>query len=103
MIDQAALGSWIQPQHLEEQVLTGYRQSLESHPARLVVLEDFLVDGMAQKLTRFLTSEAQFQKEYGLNSAEGAVSEEQWGEAPQEDRFFRLGRLAGIPPQYQLS
>jgi Rps23 Pro-64 3,4-dihydroxylase Tpa1-like proline 4-hydroxylase len=103
MVDRSALGAWIQPQHLEEDSLRSYREAFQSHPARMVVLENFLVDKMADRLTRFLSSEAEFGVEYGLYSVEGAVSEEDWGKAEKQDRFFRLSRLAATPPQFQMS
>jgi 2-oxoglutarate-Fe(II)-dependent oxygenase superfamily protein len=103
MIDRSALEPWIQPIHLEEDTLAAYRQALSSHPARLVVLEDFLVEEKAGRLTRFLAEEAQFGSEHGLYSADGAVDEDAWLEADDDDRMFRLSRLAGIPPEYRLS
>jgi hypothetical protein len=103
MIDRNALVSWIQPQHLDEQMLQQYRQSFDAHPSRLVLLRDFLVDKVAEKLARFLEQEVEFRREHGLYSVEGAVSEEEWQRASDEDRFFRLSKLASTPPQFQLS
>jgi hypothetical protein len=103
MVDRAALESWIQPQHLEEDALKKYRDDLNSHPARVNVLDDFLAEGMAEKLTRFLSSEAQFAMEYGTASSDGGVSPEEFENTPDEERFFRLGKLAGIPSEHQFS
>ena len=103
MIDRAALGPWIQAQHLEEDALKRYREALASSPARVNVLDDFLVESMAEKLTRFLMSEAEFKTEYGIASADGAVSEEDFENAPDDERFFKLAKLAGIPPEHQFS
>jgi Rps23 Pro-64 3,4-dihydroxylase Tpa1-like proline 4-hydroxylase len=102
-IDRTALGSWINPQHLEEDALRSYRESFQAHPGRLVLLRDFLVDKVAEKLARFLRDEVEFKREHGLYSVEGAVSEEEWQRANEEDRFFRLSRLASTPPQFQMS
>jgi Rps23 Pro-64 3,4-dihydroxylase Tpa1-like proline 4-hydroxylase len=103
MIDARWLGSWIQPQHLEPQALEKYRRAFASHAARLVVLKDFLVPQVADRLSRFLTSEAEFKPEYGVYSIEGAVQEEEWLRAEEQDRFFRLRKLAGTPLQFQMS
>jgi hypothetical protein len=103
MIDRSALEPWIQPQHFDDQNLERYRETISKHPARLVLLEDFLVEEKARKLTRFLADEASFGLEYGLYSVEGAVEAEEWDRANDEDKMFRLARLAGIPPQFQLS
>jgi hypothetical protein len=104
MIDPAALRGWMQPRHLDVDALEAYREAFTSHPARMVVLEDVLVEPVAERLWRFLDAEAQFEKEHGIYSVhEGGVSEETWLQADQADRFFRYGKLVGTPPEFQLS
>jgi Rps23 Pro-64 3,4-dihydroxylase Tpa1-like proline 4-hydroxylase len=103
MIDGSALGGWIKPQHFEADALERYRNEFQSHPAKVIVLEDFLVEKMADRLTKFLTSEARFSKEHGIYSEEGAVTEERWRAAEEQDRFFRLGKLSATPPEFQMS
>lgn len=103
MIDKQRLAAWIQPQHLESRALERYQHAFASHPARLVVIEDFLVPHMADRLSLFLANEAEFKSEYGLYSIEGAVSEQDWLRAPDEDRLFRLGKLVGTPPRFRTS
>jgi hypothetical protein len=102
-VDRQKLGAWIQPQHLEDAALEQYRKAFTSHPARLVVIKDFLQPQMAERLSRFLSSEAEFKAEYGLYSVEGAVKEEDWLRAKDEDRFFKFGKLVGTPLQFQTS
>lgn len=102
-VDAQALSSWIQPPHLEPERLASYRDAFQQHPARVIVLEDFLADGVLDKLTKFLLTEARFRREYGLASVDGAVDEDRWVAAPEEDRFFRMNRLAEIPPELQFS
>lgn len=103
MIDRQRLGSWIQPQHLQDRALEQYRNAFTSHPARLVVIKDFLLPQVADRLSCFLSNEAEFRPEYGLYSIEGAVREEDWLRAADGDRLFRLGKLVGAPPQFQTS
>lgn len=103
MIDRRRLAPWIQPQHLEEQALETYQHAFASHPARLVVIKDFLVPQVADRLSLFLSNEAEFKSEYGLYSVEGAVTEQDWLRAPDEDRLFRLGKLVGMSRQFQTS
>jgi len=103
MVDRQKLGAWIQPQHLDDEALEQYRKSYTSHPARLVVIKDFLQPQVAERLGRFLSSEAEFKAEHGLYSIEGAVNEEDWLRAKDEDRFFKYGKLIGTPPQFQTS
>jgi Rps23 Pro-64 3,4-dihydroxylase Tpa1-like proline 4-hydroxylase len=103
MLDRDKLGAWIQPQHLEQSALARYRQSFESHPAHVVVLKNFLQPDVADRLSQFLSKEAEFKVTYGLYSTEEAVSEENWRSAADDDRLFKLGRLVGAAPQFQRS
>lgn len=104
MADAGTLRPWIQAQHLDDEALKTYRKRFETHPARMTVLEDFLVPAMADKLSRFLSDEATFEPEFGLFSGpDGAVPEEVWAAAPEDDRFFRYGRNVGIPPEHRFS
>ena len=65
MIDYAWLNDWIQPQHLQGAAIESYKRAFASHPARLLVLKDFLRDEVAEKLSRFLSQEARFKSVYG--------------------------------------
>jgi Rps23 Pro-64 3,4-dihydroxylase Tpa1-like proline 4-hydroxylase len=103
VIDHRIVSPWIQSQHLEEDAIRAHREAFTSHPARLIFIRDFLVESMAEKLTRFLRDEGEFRFEYGLYSDEDPVSEEVWAKAPADDQFFRLGKLIGTPPQFQMS
>lgn len=103
MLDRQRLAAWIQPQHLEDQALERYRAAFTSHPARLVIIKDFLTPAVADRLARFLANEGEFKPEFGLYSTEGAVPENEWLRAADQDRFFRLGKLVGTPPQFQTS
>ena len=96
------VAKWIQPQHLDDEALEAVRSSFQSHPGKVVVLRNVLLEPIAERLAKFLSQEAQFAPEQGLYSIEGAVSDEQWSSAPDEDRLFRLSRLAGIPNEFQL-
>jgi hypothetical protein len=97
------LRAWIEGRHLEESALGEYRRSFTTHAARLLIIRDFLVPEVALRLSRFLSAEAEYRVEHGLYSVEGAVSEEDFQRAPDEDRLFRLGKLTGTPPQFRAS
>ena len=103
MVNRASLERWIKPQHLDEDVLQKYREEFSAHPARVILLQNFLSDDIAQKLRTFLSHEAQFTTEYGLYSVEGATTEAEWLQADEDDRFFRLGKLAATPPEFRFS
>lgn len=102
-LDRAALQQWIQPRHLEPAAIDSYRQAFASHPARLVTIDDFLQEDAADRLSRFLAAEAEFQPEYGLYSTEVAVPKERWDAASPDDRFFRMRKLKGTPPAFKTS
>ena len=103
MTDLRLLATWIQPQHLEEATLARYRDSFAAHPARLIVLTDFLVETVAERLGRFLAGEAEFQPEFGCYSNEGGMTEAAWLAADESDRFFRLRKLVATPQRFRMS
>jgi 2-oxoglutarate-Fe(II)-dependent oxygenase superfamily protein len=102
-IDPKVVGPWIQPKHLEPESIRSYRDAFESHPARMILIRDFLVESKAEKLSRFLLEEGEFKFEYGVYSQEDPVPEDEWSQASDDDRFFRLGKLVGTPLQFQMS
>lgn len=98
------LDAWIQPGHLTDTAIERYREAFTSHPARLLVLEDLLLDDQANRLADFLRADAQYEARRGLYSSEDVnVAEADWQAAPDEDRFFRFSQLVGIAPEAQLS
>jgi 2OG-Fe(II) oxygenase superfamily len=103
MFTETEVAKWVQPQHLTDEALEEVRTSFQTHPAKVTVLHRFLLDPIAERLAKFLSVEAEFGKEQGLYSVDGPVSDEQWDQAADEDRLFRLSRLAGIPPQFKMS
>ena len=100
----SSLKSLVQQQHLTDEAIAAYRSSFESNPARFVVLEDFLVPVTAERLSRFLDSEADFAIEYGLYGIDDRpVGEAEWTAADEQARFFRFSKLVGTNPEFQLS
>jgi hypothetical protein len=104
MIDFAWLASWVQAHHWQRGALAAYRQAFASHPARLLVFRQFLLDTAAERLSRFLAVEAEFHTVYGLYSVDGRyVTEDEWIAAAAEDRYLRLGAFCGPRPEFLLS
>lgn len=103
MVDTDALSAWIQPQHLTDDAVAGYRATFEAHPAHMVVLRDLLIEPAADRLAAFLATEALYEIEHGLYSRHDGVDAGAWEAAPQEDRFFRFGKLSGQRPEAMLS
>jgi 2OG-Fe(II) oxygenase superfamily len=97
------LRSWVQSHHLAPQMLTNYAQAFAASPARLIVLKNFLIEPVAQRLSTFLSAEAMYKSEYGLYSSEEAVTEERFTRADEVDRFFRMRKLTGTLPQFTMS
>jgi hypothetical protein len=103
-VASSELASLVQAKHLEPDAIERYREEFQSHPARFIVLKNFLVPEVADRLSEFLRREGSFETEYGLYSAEEhAVDEDRWSAAAPDDRFFRYGRLVGVPPSFQFS
>ena len=109
MSDQIWLKDWVQSRHLQTDNIEAYRQAFISHPARLLVLKDFLFNPVAEKLSRFLSNEARFELAYALysnNVKDGnisGVSPEAWLDAEEEEKFYRFSDYAGVLDGFQLS
>jgi hypothetical protein len=102
--DLQSLSNWVQPHHLSPSNCAWYAEEFRTHPARLIVFKNFLQEAAAGRLSRFLESEAAFQTVYGLYAKDSSgTSEEDWLKAGEAERFFRLSRIASVPPQYRLS
>jgi 2OG-Fe(II) oxygenase superfamily len=100
----SALSSLIQQHHLGDEAIRSYRSAFEGHPARFVLLEDFLAPTVADRLSRFLDNEAEFAPEYGLYSVDDRqVTKGEWESADEEERFFSFSKLLGAPQEFQLS
>lgn len=100
----AKVEEWIQPQHLDEEAIARYRDEFNSSPARLLLVTDFLREEKAERLKDYLTVDAEYETEYGLRSNPGQpVAEALWLEAPEEDRFFRYSKLAGVRANSEFS
>src|SRR5436190_12820475 len=103
-MDRSGFASLVQAEHLDEAAIASYRSAFQSSLARFVVIENFIVSPTAERLSEFLRREADFVMEFGLYSAEEhKVDEADWLAAPDDDRFFRYGRLVGIPQEFQFS
>ena len=99
-----SLTSLIQEQHHGDGAARVYRSAFEAQPARFLVLEDFLVPAVAERLSRFLAGEAEFASEYGLYGIDDRpITEEEWNAAREEERFFRFSKLVGTRPEFQMS
>jgi hypothetical protein len=70
----------------------------------LLVLRHFLLNTVAERLSRFLAVEAEFQTVYGLYSADGHyVTEDEWLAAAADDRYLRFGAFCGPRTEFRLS
>jgi Rps23 Pro-64 3,4-dihydroxylase Tpa1-like proline 4-hydroxylase len=108
-MNQEAL-SWLQDSHYQNGAVEAYHQAFVSHPAQLLVIRNFLKPEGAEKISRFLESEAQYETLYGLystmnNDPRGLANatEEDWSKADEKDRFYRLRKFTGISRELQLT
>lgn len=97
------VAEWIQEQHLQPEAMERYREEFTSHPARLLVIRDFLRQDKAERLARYLAEDLEYDRKYGLYSVEGTVSEDDWQRAESSDRFFRYSQPVGVKPESHLS
>jgi hypothetical protein len=101
-----ALTSWVNPAHTGPERVAAYRREFAAHPARLIVLREFLHADIANRVAQFLEREAEFQPVHGLSSSrtgEDAVAPEDWAVAAPEQRFFRFSEPSGVGAEFRLS
>jgi Rps23 Pro-64 3,4-dihydroxylase Tpa1-like proline 4-hydroxylase len=109
MSDHVWLKDWVQSRHLQPGAIESCRDAFTSHPARVAVLKDFLLDPVAESLSRFLSHEARFERAYGLYSRSvkdgniSGVSSAAWLEAEESERFYRFSDYAGVLEEFQRS
>lgn len=109
MSDQLWLKDWVQSRNLQPDTIKDCRRAFISHPARVLVLKNFLLDSVAEKLSHFLSHEARFELAYGLyskNAKDGnisGVSSTVWHEAEEEEKFYRFSDYAGVVDGFQCS
>jgi Rps23 Pro-64 3,4-dihydroxylase Tpa1-like proline 4-hydroxylase len=96
-------GGAIDARHLSVAALDEYRAAFARHPARLLVIREFLDRDLAGRLNRFLTHEAEFYTEYGVYSVDAAVDQATFDAAEETDRFFRMNKLAETKPEFRMS
>lgn len=92
MIDEAWLGTWFEPRHVDAAGVARLRGEFERHPARLVVLSNALRDPVAARLEAFLEHDVRWERRRQLERDRGSGREtgpQAWDEAPEEERFFR--------------
>ncbi len=104
MLDVDWLGTWIQQTHLQKEAIQEYRRVFKARPTQHIVLEDFLIEKVARRLSQFLTLEAVYDQHYGLYSKpEHKATKEAWQQAADYDRFFKYDRLLDVDKAFQLS
>lgn len=99
------LSSWIQAKHLKEKALATYCKTSTTHPTRLVVLRNFLLNDIALNLSRFLSRDAEFKQDYAVVGK--YVSKGEWLKAAESRRIFRFAKIVeprrrrGFNPEYR--
>ena len=79
----------VNPLHLQQKQLQLYHHQYHTHPASLVVIDDFLRLEFASQCAQFLQSQAAYKDVYGLyTSRQGADSKQAWLNASPSSRFF---------------
>lgn len=102
-IDSEWLSLWIDPQHLQVELISTYCQTFEKSPVKMLKLNNFLTSEIAVKLSKFLEKDVKYKMSYGLHSTgkkhfgdEHLVSFEEWNEADENDRFFKFNDFDGF-------
>src|SRR6266849_2744300 len=105
MGETAELMEWIDRQHLTSDAFQSYAEIFSRHPARVIVVREFLLESVARSLSRFFSAEAVFRSEFGMYSRmdDVSVTEEEWLKANEDDRFYRYKVFGGVRPEFHIS
>ena len=96
-LDLDWLRKWIQPQHLDEEALKGYRDAYHAGAVPVLRVSQFLRADYAHMLHTFIATEAVYERVYGLH-ATARVSKEAWMAAPDRERMYQFSRLQSNRP-----
>jgi 2OG-Fe(II) oxygenase superfamily len=109
MIDKVWLSNWVQAQHLESENIKSYYEAFNFHPARALVLKDFLRGEVAEHLAHFLINEAQYRTIFGIYSDTAErdpivnVTEDTWLQTEEENRFYKFKQFIGLSDKFLLT
>jgi hypothetical protein len=100
-LDRDFVGLWIRSEHFEPHALEEHRRVLRDDPSAPIVLRDFLVAPVADRLCTFLTHEADVVTEYHLRSCSPTrVTAAEWLAADERERFYRFGTVVGVKSEF---
>lgn len=104
------LSGWVQPQHTNTSALDEYRAAFSGSAVHLLILHNFLVGSIADRLGDFLADEASFAMHFAIRRSDATpgdagdahkneelVTESQWSATPPAQRFLRFGVGPGQP------
>jgi hypothetical protein len=108
------LARWIAPHHLNPATIAGYWRTFTTHPARLLLLEEFLRPEWAATLATFLHRGTTYETRFALTPEQGIqpfargvhVTSDEWQRADSARRFFVFDAATGfdvidpVLPQY---
>ena len=88
-INDSAKMRVVNPLHLQQKQHQLYQRQYQTHPASLVVIDDFLQPEFASQCAQFLQSQAVYKDVYRLyKNEQGADSKQAWSNASPSERFF---------------
>ncbi len=97
------LAQMIEEKHFSASAISKYRELFQSHPAKMVSLEGLLRSEVVDKISQFLITEAEYVQTRRLYSKMNFVTEDEWSQSPEEDRFFSYSSVTGVRPEFTKS
>lgn len=98
----SSLAKWINPLHFQMENLQASHKRLESDPLSLLVLDDFLLPSVADRIANFLREEAEYKREYQSRSKE-FLNQDAWEELPEAERLYRFLVIHRVKPSCLMS
>lgn len=98
------LSDWINPIHLSETARADYAARVAASPARMLVLDNFLVPERYRALQTVLREAGELTPQYALYGRNRVrASREEWLAAPEPQRFYHHLEVTGPRPGHETS
>lgn len=102
-IQVSPLAKMIKEKHFSASAISKYSELFHSHPAKILLLDGLLRPKVIDKISQFLMTEAEYVQTRRLYSKTSFVTEDEWSQSPEVDRFFSYSSVKGVRPKFTKS
>ena len=94
------LDEYIQPQHLTDEAIAQFKMINSEDYLNGIIIDDFIHTNIIESIQPVIYKEAKYKEYYRLYSKKRFVTEDEWYNADEKDRLFRLNYVCGVKPEF---